>query len=65
MLYLDIPDVEREAIGAEGSTGARVEVLGNERNKIGILGMSDQSITGSQMGSIMMGGTTNLSVDRE
>jgi hypothetical protein len=56
MLYLDMPDVEREAIGAEGSIRARVEVLGNERNTIGILGMSDQSITGSKTRSIMMGG---------
>jgi hypothetical protein len=42
MLYLDIPNVEREAIGAKGSTRARVEVLGDERAMIGMIGMSDQ-----------------------
>ena len=65
MLYLDIPDVERETTGTIGLTRARVEVLGNERNTIGILGMSDQSITGSKTRSIMMGEMTNLSADRE
>jgi hypothetical protein len=65
MLYLDMPDVKRETIGARGSTRARVEVLGNERNRIGMIGMSDQSIIGSQTGSKMMGGTTNLPVDTE
>ena len=56
MFYLDIPDVKRETTGAIGLTRARVKVLGDEQNKIGMLGMSDQSITGSKMGSIMMGG---------